>query len=133
LAVIALLLFTGSAPGQQQAYPASDHEGLPGAGPIRRYDWFKLNHTNTLNVTSSQTMKPHRTPREWCELRSEWEREYKDSRRKQCLVGVMSLVVCSIILICIVLVATSSERANPFRFGAGGELYGPAQYLPGTR
>jgi lysophospholipase L1-like esterase len=47
LALIALLFFTGSAPGQQQAaadarfqIPVSD-EGLPGAGPIRRYDWFK--------------------------------------------------------------------------------------------
>jgi hypothetical protein len=54
-------------------------------------------------------------------------KEIQNTRRKQCLVGVMSLVVCGIILICIVLVATSSERGNPFRFGAGGELYGPAQ------
>jgi lysophospholipase L1-like esterase len=38
----ALLIAPGSVPGQESRFqlPATD-DGLPGAGPLRRYDWFK--------------------------------------------------------------------------------------------
>lgn len=44
--VVCLLLFPGFAIGQDATPPSSlaipeSDEGLPGAGPIRRYDWFK--------------------------------------------------------------------------------------------
>lgn len=44
LSLLSVLLLTGAAPSvraeESRAIPASD-DGLPGAGPIRRYDWFK--------------------------------------------------------------------------------------------